>query len=366
MTAWTAFFVASFKQTLRNKQNLFWSLFFPVVFMVFIGFLGGQSGPSTTIAVIDQDGTPASAQVAKAIESAPVFKVRHDVSDVKQARQRLEQAKLDAVVVLPSGFGERLAAAMSGQGRTDVDVLYASGNYIQAQATRGLVESVVEHVGLAVAHQGSPIAAKSTPVGTKVSGFLDFLVPGLLAMMIMNSAVFAIAMVVTRWRDRGVLKRLRASALSPFTILSTWLANQSLTGIASVVILLALGVGVFGAHETILPVPLLVLVIMGLLAFFALGFLLAGLAKDSEGVAPIVNLVTLPMMFLSGVFFPVDSLPRWLGSVVQFLPLAFLSDGLRQTMNAGVGLAGLGMDLLGLACWLVVSGAVAVRFFRWE
>lgn len=94
--------------------------------------------------------------------------------------------------------------------------------------------------------------------------------------------------------------------------------------------------------------------------------LLAGLAKDSEGVAPIVNLVTLPMMFLSGVFFPVSSLPHWLGSIVQFLPLTFLSDGLRQTMNAGVGLAGLGIDFLGLAAWLLVSGAVAVRFFRWE
>lgn len=221
-------------------------------------------------------------------------------------------------------------------------------------------------MGLALTGRGSPIRAASQAIGARVASFLDFLVPGLLAMMLMNSAVFAIAITVTRWRDRGVLKRLRASGLSPATIMTTWLANQSLTGIASAAILLALAIWGFGAHETLRLGTLAVLVVIGLLAFFGLGFFLASVARDSEGVAPLVNVVTLPMMFLSGVFFPVDSLPRWLQSVVQFLPLTFLSHGLRETMNAGAGLGSLGVDVLGLIAWLCLAGAAGVRFFRWE
>lgn len=79
-----------------------------------------------------------------------------------------------------------------------------------------------------------------------------------------------------------------------------------------------------------------------------------------------MNLVSLPMMSLSGVFFPVHSLPRWLLKIVQYLPLRYLADGLRLTLTNGVPLAGLGADVAGLAVWMLVATAVSIRVFRWQ
>ena len=109
-----------------------------------------------------------------------------------------------------------------------------------------------------------------------------------------------------------------------------------------------------------------ILAILGMGTFFSLGFFLAGIAKDAEAVVPLVNLVSLPMMFLSGIFFPVDSLPRWLLKIVHYLPLRYLADGLRSTLTSGVKLTALGTDVAGLGAWMLVAIVASIRVFRWE
>ena len=104
----------------------------------------------------------------------------------------------------------------------------------------------------------------------------------------------------------------------------------------------------------------------GVIVFLAFGFTVAGWAKDENQAAPIANLVTFPMLFLSGVFFPRDSFPTFLKTITNYFPLTFLADALRRIANEGATLVTVRGDMLGLAVWGVLMFVVAVLVFRWE
>jgi len=106
--------------------------------------------------------------------------------------------------------------------------------------------------------------------------------------------------------------------------------------------------------------------VIGALMFIALGYLISGLAKTQESVDGLSQLINFPMMFLSGLFFPVDMMPTWIRPVIDAMPLTYLADALRQVMVGAIPLHSLQVDLIVLAVWLVVCAILAVRFFRWE
>ena len=96
------------------------------------------------------------------------------------------------------------------------------------------------------------------------------------------------------------------------------------------------------------------------------GFGIAGWAKNEDQAAPVANLVSLPMTFLSGVFFSRDAMPDLLRTITDYLPLTYINDALRRITNDGVGIAQIGGDLLGMGAWAAIAFAIAVLLFRWE
>ena len=111
---------------------------------------------------------------------------------------------------------------------------------------------------------------------------------------------------------------------------------------------------------------MVVLILMGGLAFLCLGLAISGLAKTEEAVPALVQAVSFPMMFLAGVFWPIENFPGPVQAVSRVLPLTFLSDGLRQVMVGGAALFPLWVDYAVLAGWVAVAGLLAVRLFKWE
>ena len=107
-------------------------------------------------------------------------------------------------------------------------------------------------------------------------------------------------------------------------------------------------------------------VALGALAFTALGYVIASFARTEEAANGITQAVQVPMMFLSGIFFPLAFMPSWMQTVAWFLPLTYLGDALRQTMIGGSPLVPLGVCFLVLAGWLVVCLSISARFFRWS
>jgi ABC-2 type transport system permease protein len=106
--------------------------------------------------------------------------------------------------------------------------------------------------------------------------------------------------------------------------------------------------------------------VLGALTFVSLGYLIAALSKTEESVFGITSVLNFPMMFLSGIFFPLEIMPDWIRPVVQAIPLTYLGDALRQTMVGAPPVHALGLDALVLGIWLAVAAVLSVRLFRWE
>ncbi len=122
----------------------------------------------------------------------------------------------------------------------------------------------------------------------------------------------------------------------------------------------------FGLHLRGNPLVLLLAIVAGAMAFLAIGFAISGIAPNTETAASYANLVTFPMLFLSGIFFSMENAPAWLRPITKVLPLPYLVDALREPMSFGNGLSAIWLDLLALMLTFIIAMAIAVRFFRWD
>jgi ABC-2 type transport system permease protein len=211
-----------------------------------------------------------------------------------------------------------------------------------------------------------PLPIEERAITAQDVSFMDVFVPGILAMSLMNSGVIGLATAFVTYRERGILRRIR---VTPFPLTSFILArviSQLLVAGLQAVILIGMAWAFFGLHLRGNPLVLLVAIAAGAMAFLAIGFAISGIAPNTETAASYANLVTFPMLFLSGIFFSMENAPAWLRPITKVLPLPYLVDALRQPMSFGNGLSAIWLDLLALMLTFIIAMAISVRFFRWD
>jgi len=226
--------------------------------------------------------------------------------------------------------------------------------------------SVVRQVLLGVAQGESPIAVTQVPISATSISYIDFFVPGILAMALMNAGVIGLSTSFVIYRERGILRRIKVTPFPLTNFIVARVINQLIVAVAQAVILIGLAWAVFGLVVRGNIFVILLAIIVGALAFLAIGFAISGFARNAETAASYANLITFPMLFLSGVFFDVDSAPEWLQPITRVLPLRFLVDALREPMTRGKGLETIWLDLVVLLATFAVGMAIAIRFFRWD
>ena len=198
------------------------------------------------------------------------------------------------------------------------------------------------------------------------SRYIDFVVPGLLGMNLMGSAIWGMGFSIVESRQKKLLKRLVASPMPRWQYLASYLLSR----LSMLVIEVA---GFLGFAKLVFGVPfrgslwqLGLLCVLTSMAFSALGLLVASRAKTMEAASGLMNLVMLPMWILSGVFFSAARFPAMVQPVVRVLPLTAAIDALRGNMLQGMNLGQLTTPIAILLTWLVMSFAVALRIFRWR
>ena len=347
-----AMFVANLKMTVRNRGAIFWNLLFPAIFIVIFGMVfGGDQSIVIDVGVTGADSAYRQ-QVTGAFDGSESFDLS-DSSDRTELFAELNDGDLDAVV----DFGE-----VGSDGLPPVTVHYNQAN----GPTADIVNSVIQQVLMGVAQAESPLAVTLEPVNSRDVSFIEFFVPGIIAMSLMNSGMIGLSTTFTTWRERGILRRMR---LTPFPLPSFLLArilSQVAVAFAQTVILIGLAAILFDYRPTgnIFVVTVGILVVS--LTFLALGFAVSAVARTTESAAGIANLIVFPMLFLSGVFFETDSAPEWLQPITNLLPLRFAVEALRQPMTNGAGFGEIWQELLALGIYFVAAILFAVRFFRWE
>lgn len=339
----------------RNRQSIFWTLFFPVLLMVVFGLIGNSRSFGVRVVVAGPSSVLREAIIG-GLRHGSVFSVR--TASAAAAIAAVRHGDADVALILP---------ATHGHSPIRIRGVYNSSNFIAAQQSLSAVQLAMAEIDLRLTGRPPALQVEPQPVAGRTTTYLSFLVPGILALMAMQNALFGLGAAIVRWKERGVLRRFFATPLPPGVFLAASLVNQLVIGLVSLAIVAFIGKDILHAGVLLPLLPLGSTLALGIATFLALAFLVAALAKTTESLAPIINLISFPMMFLSGIWFPVSSLPAVLRHIVAYLPLTFLADATRRLMSTTPTFTpAVRADLIGLAVWLVVAALVAARTWRWE
>jgi ABC-2 type transport system permease protein len=359
-------FLYNLKMFFRDKQAFFWTIFFPVMFVTLFGLFDFERMGTSNIAIIDQSGSDQSAEFIDGLKEIETLKIQQEEENVERAKESLEKGDLDFVLVIPEGFGRPLAPSVTGDSEIRVEVYYDEANAQLNPLVLGFLDQFVAYANLQAAGAPTLFSLDKKPVKARNIGYLEFLVPGVLAMGLMTSGVMGMASDIAEQREKKILKRLFVTPLKPSVFLVAQVGVFLVITILQISIILAVAVWGFGLH-VFGSYPLIYLIgLLGSILFLTIGFIVAGVVKSTKAVHAIAQLVTMPMMFLSGVFFSKEIMPAFLAAIADYLPLTPLIDSLRKALVEGAGITDLGSELLRMGAWFVVLGILATKTLRFR
>jgi ABC-type multidrug transport system permease subunit len=326
----------------REPGVLFWAFGFPVVLSLALGIAFRARGPEPVV-VAALPGT--SPDVHRALADAKVHVKDLDAAD---AATELRAGRVSLLLVPPAGPGQALTYRFDP-------------SRPEARNARATVNSVLQ----SAAGQRELRLVRDEEIHEPGSRYIDFLIPGLIAMNLMSGSMWGIGWVVVHMRVRKLLKRLLAAPMRRRHLMfSLGLARLVVIPVELLIILIFSRV-FFGVQVTGSYLALLAVAFGGSACFAAIAIGVASRAQNTETVSGLMNLVMMPMFITSGVFFSASNFPEGLQPAIRILPLTAMCDGLRAVMIDGAGIVGVLPFLLILALWGVPAFFLGLRYFRW-
>ncbi|WP_282936541.1 ABC transporter permease [Paenibacillus sp. RC67] len=357
----------------RNRQMLFFTLLFPLLLMIMLGSFVGKGGSvSLDTVIVDHDSTPQSESLIATLEAQSVSPLKAVVSDDEtQALDLLKKGDKQFVIVIPKGYGEQIAAfstssAIAGSNSGKLDVYYDETDATRANVGLAVIGQLVDGISKKITQYKPAVMIEGKGVRSLNLSYIDFLVPGIVAMMIMSNNLNGVAGQISSWRERGVLRRMQSTPLRAPTFIAGQITARLLLNCIQALLVILIASLFFHTQVNGSWWLLILFVVLGTLTFMAIGFIIAGLAKTPESAGPIAGVISFPLMFLGGVFFPINSMPEAFQAVVKLLPISHLSTALRQVMNTGASFGELWPQVALLGGWTIVAFIVASFTFRWD
>lgn len=351
----------------REKSAMFFTIAFPVILvLVFGAIFTTPEHMNFELPVQDLDQSPSSAQLVESLGVDGVFRalpVPPDADAVRYARDH----RLTLLLVIPHGFGEMQARRLTQRDGTASVALKYIYDPSSTSVTTKLHYLATFVAGANQRMCGGPpfITMTEQSFLNKKYRFIEFFVPGIIAMAVMTSSLSGALNTNAELRQKGILRKL---ATTPITrtdwLLSNILYQLVLAAISTTSILLV-SYTVFDVRLQISGwLPLYI--VLAVFAFVGIGMMLTPIAKEAESAAAAANAVLFPMMFLSGTFFPVEMMPGFLQKVARGLPLYYVNEGLRASMIFGDNMGALRCAAItgGVAGVVFVAGALVTRWDR--
>jgi ABC-2 type transport system permease protein len=352
--------VANIRSLLRDRAALFWTFVFPIMFVLLFGMIfSGSSSTKFSVAVVDQDNSTYSAGIRAALDQVELFDIR--TGSLEDERAAMQRGDVVAIIVIPSGTGDAV------QAKTKVALqIYEDPTKTQTnQVVESVVGKIANYFNLGLAGGTEILTVESKTLESSGLTAAGYLVPSILAMALMQLGVFA-AIPLVQQREKGILKRLGATPLARWKLVGSHVLERLIVAIIDAVLIIGIGMMLFDVQIVGNVLMVAFLVLLGATAFLAIGYALAAFLKTEDQAAGVVQVVQIPMMFLSGIFFSFEFLPGFLQTVARFLPLTYLADALRQEMVHGTQVAPMSIDIAILAGWTIVCLVISARFLRWE
>jgi ABC-2 type transport system permease protein len=352
--------IASLKMFLRNRQALFFSLFMPLIILFIFGSMNFDNPGRMDIGIVTHTPGPATAMFMKQLRSIKALSI--ETGTLESELAQLKQGNRTVVLDVP----DNLLSNMNTGNPSQIKVYVNNGQPMQAQMALSILNQFADQASLYAANVQPLFAIKQQAIDAHNFRYIEFLLPGVIAMAIMQMSVFSVAFVFTRYKEMGILKRLMATPMRPYQFVTANIITRLFMAMAQAAIFIAVGMAEFHDHVAGAFWLLAVCVLLGALMFLGLGFTISGLSKNIETVPVLANIVVFPMLFLGNVFFPSSSMPAWLSSIAGYLPLTFFSNAMHGVMTDGSGPLDIQRELIGMVVWAIILIALAIFTFRFQ
>lgn len=329
----------------REPEVVFWVFVFPLLLALGLGIaFRNKPGDAASVAIAAGPGSQDAQALLAHSPQHDLFKIQ--TLDADEAQKAFRLGKVD-VMIEPDGNG---------------GVQY---RYDPARPESVLAKAEVNDALQAAAGRKDVVATKAVTSSEPGSRYIDFLIPGLLGMNLMNSGMWGIGFALVDMRQRKLLKRFVGTPMRRGDFLLAIMSSRLLLMVIEIGLLLLFGVLFF--HMRVLGSIFSIALLGGLgsLTFGGVGLLTASRAQKIESISGLINLVMMPMWIFSGVFFSYERFPQAIHPLIQALPLTALNDALRASILEGTPLLHQWPRLLVLALWGGISFALALKWFRW-
>ena len=367
--------IVSLRTFSREKSAMFFTIAFPIILILVFGtiFLN-QDNVSFDLHVQDLDRTNSSAQLVKALELNGKFRITA-VDRAIDATQYAKDKKVSLVLVVPSGYEKALARRLGLMGgipnaafrdpNASVTVTYI----YDASASSTSAKIQILRAGLAVVNQamsGQPpfIRTAETPILTKKYRFIEFFVPGIIAMSVMTSSLSGAVNMNAELRQKGVIRKLSTTPITRTDWILSNILYQFILALLSTMAILLVSYAVFSVRLQI-NAWLLLFLALEVFAFGGLGMILTRVANEAESATAAANFIMFPMMFLSGSFFPLELMPGFLQTIARLLPLYYVNEGLRASMVFVDKMAALRYSAM-IGVFAAVVFVLGINTTKWE
>ena len=353
-------FIANVKMLIRNRQFLFWAMAFPLIFTTIFGaFFGKGSTGGGSIAVYNESDSQISTGLVSALNSSSVKVV--NVTSIDDGTKQMDSKAASALLIIPQNFGLQITNAP-----TSVELRYDPTDVQSVATFKGVINGYLTQMNFTVAQVIPRFSITDAPTSGGDFSYFDFVLIGLIGMAVMNASVQGIAVQMSEWRESKILKRITTTPIKTWQFILAQIGARLCLATVQIGLVLFVGIKLFGGHvHGSIPVVVL-LGLLGALMFQLLGFVIAALTKTVQAAEGMATAVTIPLMFLSGVFFPIDSLPKWLHSIVVYLPLAPLLSMLRNAGLKSVSPLSDPNQMAFVLVWVVILLVIASMRFRLE
>lgn len=357
-TALLAYVKGSLKAIFRNPSAVVFGFFFPLVFIMIFGLIGGSTFR------VDVGLNPASDTNNELFKILSNINTIHLVKDetMDEMSGKIKKAELDAIILIEKKI-------VDGKEVTLIHVQTSSASR-NANSFYNILDGIISKINLSAIQSGTlPYQMTHEQIEGREYKMIDFILPGQLGFVILSSGVISTAFLLISLKQRLVVKRFFATPARRSTIIIGEAVARMIFSVIQVLFIIA--IGVFGFHFTLSNgiwtlLEMILISSFGLIVFLGVGMIVSSIAKNEQAVPPIANIFTLPQFFLSGAFFSITVFPEWLQPICKILPLTFVNDSLRKIAFDGAAFGDISLDLLGMTIWGIVVYAIVIKVFKWE
>jgi ABC-2 type transport system permease protein len=363
----------------RNRLGLVLLIVMPLFMMVMVGFIYPSNGTITDlkVGVVNEDsgfnGVFAPSQGfltgLQGINNQTHMLIMTDVKSTADLKDLVQRGQLSGGIVIPDNFSRSVISRQQG---TVIIVSDESNPQISA-TIQGALRGVFDAMGTALAQQNlnttniaviKPFNVQAQGVISGHPSYFDFIAPGIMAMTVMMSVMTGLPVAISQEKEIGTMDGMMVAPVNRLSILLGKTMAQTGRGLIQGVIILGLAIGIFGVAIQGSILLVFALLLLGVFSFVGLGIVITSFTKDQETAQMLMMTLMFPMMFLSGVFFPIQQMPWYMQDISKLLPLTYASDALRKVMVLGAGIPQIANELIILIAFGIVMIAIALPVFR--